>query len=102
MIQSDVGWRDFRLVDHAQYLAVFNPVFRRADDKVPDVAHGVHHEIMYAKCPVYIYQDKKHDPQDNVAKYFVEPRSMGQAPKETYNERYDSPTAIFEAIEKDG
>ena len=59
-INSDVTWRDFRLVEQAHCLAVFNPVFNNRDK----VSGGVGDEIAFARhrdLPVYIYQDPHHD-----------------------------------------
>lgn len=68
-IWADVSFRDYRLVDQADFLLVFNPIYRmdgvstlKGRDKV---AGSVDKEIQYAKShskPVYIYQDPEYDP----------------------------------------
>lgn len=60
MIDTDVGWRDYRLVDQANFLVVFNPCFKKQDK----ISGSVLREIKYAsaRIPVFIYQDDLHDP----------------------------------------
>jgi hypothetical protein len=65
MIHSDVSWRDFRLVEQANCVAVFNPVFRGRSR----VARGVRREIDFSKTlgmSVFVYQDETHDPDHKV------------------------------------
>ena len=59
-IRSDVGWRDFRLVEQADFLAVFNPVFNNRNR----ISSGVSDEIAFAlrrDKPIYVYQNPDHD-----------------------------------------
>ncbi len=68
MIHSDVTSRDFRLVDQSDLVAVFNPIL---DPKRKKMARSVLVEIERAielPVPVLLFQDKKYDPKDRVAK----------------------------------
>lgn len=68
-IRADVSFRDYRLVDQADFLLVFNPIYR-LDEVIAlrdrnTVAKSVDKEIQYAKSlrkSVYIFQDAKYDP----------------------------------------
>ena len=98
-MDSDVGWRDYRLVQQADCLAVFNPVFNNADK----VSRGVMSEVGFAtslNCPVYYYQDPKHD-TDGIAKKQLQPTegsSMGDGPGPTLITKMESVEAMLEAI----
>jgi hypothetical protein len=59
-IETDVGWRDYRLAEQASCLAVFNPVFNNSGK----IARGVQNEVVFATrngIPVYIFQDPAYD-----------------------------------------
>jgi len=60
---TDVGWRDYRLVEQADCLAVFNPVFKNRKDISRGVRNEIEHALRYGK-PVHIYQDPSHDPNE--------------------------------------
>ena len=59
-ISTDVGWRDFRLVEQSDRLAVFDPVFNDRGSVSRGVANEVSHAVRLGH-PVYIYQDPRHD-----------------------------------------
>ena len=68
-IRADVSFRDYRLVDQADFLLVFNPIYRIEEvSKLKNrdtVAKSVDKEIQYAKSHnkrVYIFQDTQYDP----------------------------------------
>lgn len=100
MITTDVGWRDFRLVDQAKYLAVFNPIFRRADDKPPEISRSVNAEMMHAQCDVYVYQDNKHDSGNAWQVRFPSEGTMPHGPKIDSIRRLSEPREIFDLIAK--
>lgn len=59
MINADVRKRDYRLVEQAERLVVFNPLYEGKEPR------GVSAEIACAAMrhiPVFIYQDPNHDP----------------------------------------
>lgn len=68
LIKSDVTLRDYRLVDQADFLAVFNPII---DPTRTEMARSVAEEITRAlnlEIPVFLFQDKKYDPNNYVLK----------------------------------
>lgn len=72
-IETDVGWRDYRLVLQADALAVCCPVMNNRDE----LAGGVRDEINFATTrgkPVYIYQDEQQD-EKNLARQLLKPGS---------------------------
>lgn len=98
-IFTDVTWRDYRLVEQADRLAVFNPVFNDAGK----LSRGVKNEIDFATphgLPVYIFQDSVHDSKgafDN----WLDAQSggtMGTHPGATRIIRKDSIDDIFDAL----
>jgi hypothetical protein len=64
-INTDVTWRDYRLVDQAEILLVFNPIFNNRDYMAQSVRMEIDYAIHHQKY-VYLYQDPKHDPRDIV------------------------------------
>ena len=96
MIKTDVGWRDFRLIDQSKCLAVFNPKFKNKTS----ISRGVGLEIEYASVvpiPTFIYQDPEHDPDGIVyARYFREPGTMGTSP--SWVEAADSVSDLISKI----
>jgi hypothetical protein len=90
-IATDVGWRDYRLAEQADMLAVFNPVFRNRDT----VSSGVATEITFAtrfNHPIYVYQDPAQDTNDVLGKWIkgFGGGSMGQGPSSSLITRSDS------------
>lgn len=80
LIRTDVGWRDFRLVDQSSALAVFNPTFKESED---GIASGVKREIAEAcrlTIPSYIYQDDGHDLSGATKAAYFDKSSMGKGP----------------------
>lgn len=76
-IRTDVTWRDYRLVDQADCLAVFNPIF---NNRASGISRGVRNEITFASSqgkPVYIYQDPAHDSKDMVGQVFASTMAGG-------------------------
>lgn len=78
MIDSDVTLRDFRLVEQATFLAVFNPII---DVRRSSMARSVREEIRRAlscQIPVFLFQDSKHDPNHRVlTELEIAPESRG-------------------------
>jgi len=63
-IETDVGWRDYRLVLQADSLVACCPVLNNR----PDVSGGVRDEINFARTngkPIYIYQDPGQDEENH-------------------------------------
>ena len=96
MIRADVGRRDYRLVEQADVLLVYNPVFRGA------VSKGVQNEIRYAndlRVPVHIYQAPEHDPEGRAREiYPSEPGVLGDYPYSQYFAFKDSVDALLESV----
>lgn len=98
MINTDVGWRDYRLVETANFLAVFNPRYRGA----ADIARSVRREIDYGTgkgIPAHVYQNPEYDFErftDRVL--FSEPGTMQASPQELRVLRHTSIQDIFYAI----
>lgn len=67
-IMTDITWRDYRLVDQADELLVFNPVFKGREHPAGSVMVEVDHATMGEQPKtVYIYQDPLHDTHNAVA-----------------------------------
>jgi hypothetical protein len=101
-IKSDVTWRDYRLTEQADSIAVFCPVMKPDSNKL---ARGVLSEIAFATksdIPVYIYQDPSRDKSGECAKYFNTGSggTMESNPSGTLVKLLDSLEAVFNAIEK--
>ncbi len=62
LIKTDVGWRDYSLVAQAKRLAVFNPVFRNADDIARGVQGEIETALMTPGRTVFCYQSREYDP----------------------------------------
>ncbi|TDP60644.1 hypothetical protein [Roseateles toxinivorans] len=65
LIKNDVTLRDYRLVDQADFTAVFNPIL--AGNR-KDIAKSVAEEIKRSQIlqiPVFLFQDIKRDPERN-------------------------------------
>lgn len=68
-IKTDIGWRDYRLAEQADCIAVFSPIFYSADRRAkgkPAVARGVNlemaHGLKYGKH-IWAYQNPDVDPE---------------------------------------
>jgi hypothetical protein len=87
-MEYDVRTRDYRLIDQATAVAVFNPVLREdpaaPDDQSGHLSGGVANEIEYAmqsNVPIHIYQDPQHDPQGTFRSSMMsEASALGQRP----------------------
>jgi hypothetical protein len=81
-IYTDVGWRDFRLAEQADKLAVFNPIFPGRQT----ATRGVANEVTFATAmgrPTYVYQDPALDPENLCDKVWLTgygAGTMGQSP----------------------
>lgn len=80
-ILTDVAWRDFRLAEQADRLAVFNPIFPGRDSVTGGVANEVAFAIRFGH-PVYVYQDAAFDPKGLCGQWIKSYGSgtMGQGP----------------------
>lgn len=98
-IKTDVAWRDFRLAEQADMLAVFNPVFNSRDE----VSGGVANEVSFATRfghPIYIHQDPKHDSLGTLAKWLngFGRGTMGEGPSAQGISVKDSISELFSAL----
>jgi hypothetical protein len=98
-IRTDVSWRDFRLAEQADKLAVFNPIFPGRET----VTGGVANEVTFATKfghPIYVYQDPKLDPNDLCAKWLAGFGSgtMGQGPSRQLISRKNSIDELIDAL----
>lgn len=66
-LETDVSWRDYRLVDQADFLVVFNPIFNNRVRMAGSVRLEVDYAAMNGKL-VYIYQNPDYDNASNVWK----------------------------------
>ncbi len=101
VIHSDVGWRDYRLVeqcDETGCLAAFNPKFRNRRD----LSRSVRREIRFATgiCPVFVYQDTAHDPQHKFDAEFPQGGTMPPGPGELMVIRKDTVAEVFDEVER--
>lgn len=99
-IVSDVTWRDYRLVEQADCLAVYNPVFNNSGR----ISRGVQNEIDFATRldrPVYIFQDPDHDRDAVCASRYGSGGggTMSAQPGMTLITISDSVEALFDAID---
>ena len=97
-IRTDVAWRDFRLAEQADRLAVFDPIFPGRET----VTGGVANEVSFASRfghPIYVYQDPRLDPDGRCEVWLsgFGSGTMGQGPsaqlitrKETIEELFNS------------
>ena len=99
MIHTDVGWRDYRLVEQAKIgcLAAFNPKFKNRDK----LSRSVLEEIRFAagNCPVYVYQDPAHDPLEVFESQYPQGGTMPPGPWTQMVVRKDTVDAVFDAVE---
>lgn len=100
-IWTDVGWRDFRLAEQADALAVFNPIFPGRDTVTGGVAVEVAFAVRFSH-PIYVYQDPTLDPNDLCAvwlkSYGVESGTMGQGPSGQLINRKTSLDDLFNSL----
>jgi hypothetical protein len=102
IIFSDVGWRDYRLVEQARFLAVLNPRFRGSRA----VSRGVINEIEYARGLMtnsFICQELAYDPDGQLEDWYpsVEQRgTMPPPPSSQYVYRMDSVGQLFDEIDR--
>lgn len=100
LLETDIGWRDFRLVEQADYLACYSPVVPRTDGSWK-ISRGVHAELKKAvarNIPSYVYQEPTFDPQGVWAKTIPLPGSMGNDPEHLIIENKTSLDALFDSI----
>jgi hypothetical protein len=101
-IRSDVKWRDYRLAEQANCLAVFCPIMKKGSRKL---ARGVLREIAFATksdIPVFVYQDPSRDEAGECAKHFNTGSggTMEDDPGQQLIKMVDSLDDMFDAIEK--
>jgi len=98
LIKTDVGWRDYRLVDQATYLVAFNPVFKNQDR----VSRSVYQEINFFASgkgrPAYVVQEQSHDPNGVLDRIFPPPGTMQEGPGAQMVVRKDQISEAFDAI----
>jgi len=102
LIRSDVGWRDYRLVEQAYAVACFSPVVPRLDGAWR-VSRGVDAELQKAvstNVPFYVFQDPKFDPNGKWLEIFGTPGSMGYNLDQLSIENKDSTEELFESISR--
>lgn len=98
-ILTDVTFRDYRMVQQVERLAVFNPVFNNR----PEMAGSVGQEIDFAVAqgrPVYVYQDPKHDSQGVMNQFFgrLTDSTMAPAPSRNLIVRKNSVQELLDAV----
>lgn len=97
-IISDVSWRDYRLVDQADYLLVFNPIFCGRDEAAKSVRLEVDHARSQRKS-VYLFQDREHDPHDIISRTFaLTSATMVSNPFTNLIHRRDSLDRLLDAL----
>lgn len=74
VIYNDISWRDYRLVDQADEVVVFNPIFSGQDHMAGSVLSEAIHAANNEK-PVFVYQDENEDPRDAVGSELHIPRN---------------------------
>lgn len=98
-IYTDVTLRDYRYVEQAECLAVFNPVFNRDRDGISgsvqqEIDHAIHDDKR-----VFVYQDPERDRTNAVEKQFGKPSAIMRAdPGRTRKFRAASPEQLLKAI----
>lgn len=97
-IHTDVTFRDYRYVEQAHVIALFNPIIRKSR---PELSRSVQNEIGHAlqnKSRVFVYQDKELDDLGVVTAQFGEPGTMASSPSQQRRFRASSPQALFQQI----
>lgn len=99
MIETDVGWRDYRLVEQvgeSGCLAAFNPKFRNRED----LSRSVREEIRFAAgtSVVFVFQDKDHDPSGMAMREFAAGGTMPPSPGAQMVVMKDSLDSLFQAV----
>lgn len=101
LVESDVGWRDYRLVLQADYLACFSPVVPRPDNTWR-ISRGVKDELEKAAetfIPSFVYQEPLFDPTKAWNTWLGKHGSMGTgASKNTYIQPANSLQELFDKI----
>lgn len=94
ILETDVGWRDFRLVRQASSLGVYCPKPPNRDR----LSRGVEAEIRAAvegvDKRIYIWQKREWDPQDVVANTIGTPGSMGMDVLQRQAQRVETVTEL--------
>ena len=98
-IYTDVTLRDYRYVDQAECLAVYNPVFNSDREGISgSVQQEIDHAIKSDRR-VFVYQDPARDKTNAVGKQFGQPNATMRAdPGKTRKFRAASPEQLLEAI----
>ena len=100
-INSDVSWRDYRLVEQSKCLAVFNPIFNNKDRPARSVQNEINSVYsMEGGRVAYIYQDPAHDNNNNYDKYYCKTTggTMFPYPTENLHFRCSSIEKLFSDI----
>lgn len=100
VLHSDVGWRDYRLIEQARdgCLAAFNPRFKGQDR----VSRSVREEIRFAAgiCPVFVYQNEDYDPEGLFEQEYPQGGTMSPGPDADMVGSRKTVEAVFDSIEE--
>jgi hypothetical protein len=100
LLRTDVGWRDYRLVEQSYAVACFSPVVPRVDGEWR-ISRGVEAELkkaVRASVPVYVFQEPRFDPQKAWSNRLPSPGAMGHDPDRFSIENKSSVNELFESI----
>jgi len=100
LLRTDVGWRDYRLVEQSYAVACFSPVVPRVDGDWR-LSRGVEAELkkaVRANVPVYVFQEPRFDPKKAWLKRLPSPGAMGHDPDRFSMENKSSTEELFESI----
>lgn len=96
LLEADVAFRDFRLVQQSDRLVVFNPWYR------DEMSKGVYAEIDCARLvqkPVHIFQDPAHDTKSEFVQYYgQQPGALGAPISANYTIRHQSLDEMFDSL----
>ena len=98
IIKTDIGWRDYKLIDQADALAIFCPI----PPGRGDVTRGVMAEWQKAAVkalPCYVFQNPDWDPEKKTDTYTDDPGSMGTQPINCISKRVENVEELFERCE---
>ncbi len=100
MIGTDVGWRDYRLVLQAHYLACYSPILPRPNAEWR-IARGVAGELEKATgnfIPCHVYQNPRFDPTGEWERWLGSAGTMGSSDKNTFIVKEESVQAVIGAV----
>lgn len=97
-LYTDVTFRDFRYVEQADCLAVYNPVFTADRDGISRSVQGeIDHALRLGKR-VFVYQDPARDTRRAVDAQFGNPGTMAASPSLLRKFRASSPEHLLQAL----